>query len=345
MTETIQTWEDQIVTRTLDHLSELADIGNGPQIKLLLGADKGLIREYGDDFIPFEEFAGTEWGQHVIEIADWAEAKGYRTSIDSELHAFDVPEQGRAIINISPRMKGSPIRMYVFCELSGEIEVRLSVRPFDEFTEVYDGPVEDFDDELVNLREYAYRNKRPFVSSRVSELTRNAGVNPSQARTIALREIGYTHEEVADRLDISKGASGSFQSKFNRQVEQAEHLFIARSGTPKQVLAKEDREETTYERETFYVCEEAGPVDTSRAFLVTVRERDDAQGGGPDVTTEVFPSLDACISEKYADRQFDDSNLCEDVYRVFRRVGDFRLQEAGHLPLKEPRTLIGADAE
>lgn len=345
MTETIQTWEDQIVARTLDHLSELAEIGNGPQIKLLLGADKDLIREYGDDFIPFEEFAGTEWGQHVTEIAEWAEAKGFRTSIDSELHAFDVPERGRAIINISPRMKGSPIRMYVFCELSGETEVKLSVRPFDEFTEVYDGPVEDLEGELVNLREYAYRNKRPFVSGRVAELNRDAGVNPSQARAIALREIGYTHEEVADRLDISKGASGSYQSKFNRQVEQAEHLFIARSGTPKRVLAKEDRDDTTYERETFYVCEEAGSVDASRAFFVTVCEEEDDLGGGTGITTETYPSLNACINNTYADRQFDDPALCEDLYRVFRRVDAFRLEEAGHLPLREPRTLVEPNTE
>ena len=340
MTETTKTWEDKIVERMIENLSELAEIGNGPQIKLMMGADEDLKREYGDDFVPFEEFARSEWGQHVTEIADWAEAKGYRISIDSELHAFGVPEEGRAIVNISPKMTGSPIRMLVFCELNGETEVKVDVRPFDEFTNVYDGPVEDLEEELVNLREYAYRNKRPFVSGRVHELTRNAGVNPSQARAIALREIGLTHEEVGTQLDISKGASGSYQSKFNREVDQSEYLFIARSGTPKRILAKEERDETEYDREAFYVCEEIRPDAESRAFFVTIREEEDSLGGGTDVTTETFPSLDACISEKYTDRQFDDPGLCDNLYRVFRRVDSVRLEEAGHLPLKEPRMLV-----
>jgi len=343
MAETIQTWEDKIVACTLDHLPELAEIGDGPRLKILLGADKELIREYGDGFVPFEEFAGTEWGKHVNAIVDWAEALGFRTSIDSEIlpEMFDLPEEGRVIVNISPKVKGGPIHMYVFCETSGEIAVEINVTPLDESVTVYDGPIEDLDGELVNLREYAYRNQRPFVSGRVAELTRDAGVNSSQARAIALREIGYTHEEVADHLDISKGASGSFQSKFNRQVEQAEHLLIAHSSTPKRVLAKEDRDETTYERETFYVCEEAEPAEEPRAFFVTVRE----ESGGIDVATETFASLDACINEKYADRQFEDSDLCDDLYRVFRRIDDLRLEEAGHLPLREPRTLIEPNTE
>lgn len=343
MAETIQTWEDKIVERTLNHLPELAEIGDGPRLKILLGADKDLIREYGDDFVPFEEFAGSEWGQHVNKIVNWAEANGFRTSIDSEIlpHIFDTQEEGRIIVNITPKVSGRPIHMYVFCETSGEISIEINVAPLDESVTVYDDQLEDLEDELVNLREYAYRNKRPFVSDRVAELKRDAGVNPSQARAIALREIGYTHEEVADRLDISKGASGSFQSKFNRQVEQGEHLFIARSGTPKRVLSKEDRDETTFERETFFVCEEAEPADGPRAFFVTVHE----QSGGVDLTTETYASLDACINEKYADRQFDDRNLCDDLYRVFRRVDDLRLEEAGHLPLREPRTLVKPNTE
>lgn len=343
MAQTIQTWEDKIVARTLDHLPELAEIGDGPRLKILLGADNYLIREYGDGFVPFEEFAGTEWGKHVNSIVDWAEALGFRTSLDSEIlpEMFDLPEEGRVIVNISPEVKGDPINMYIFCETSGKIAVEVNVTPLDESITVYDGPIEDLDGKFVNIREYAYQNKRPFVSGRVAELKRDAGVNPSQARAIALREIGYTHEEVAGHLDISRGASGSFQSKFNRQVEQAEHLLIARSSTPKRVLAKEDRDETTYERETFYVCEEVEPVEQPHTFFVTVRE----QSGGIDVTTDTFASLDACITEKYTGRQFDAQNRCNDIYRVFRRVNDLRLEEAGHLPLKEPRTLVEPDNE
>jgi hypothetical protein len=32
---------------------------------------------------------------------------------------------------------------------------------------------------------------------------------------------------------------------------------------------------------------------------------------------------------KYADRQIDDRNLSDDLYRVFQRVDDLRLEEAG----------------
>lgn len=110
--------------------------------------------------------------------------------------------------------------------------------------------------------------------------------------------------------------------------------------TSKWVLAKEGRDETTYERETFYVCEEAEPAEKPRSFFVTVREE-----SGGDVATEPFALLDACINDKYADRQFDDPDLCDDFHRVFRRVDGLRLEEAGHLPLGEPRSLVEPNIE
>jgi hypothetical protein len=69
------------------------------------------------------------------------------------------------------------------------------------------------------------------------------------------------------------------------------------------------------------------------------------ESSGVDVATATFPSLDACINDKYADRKFDELNLHDNLYRVFRRVDDLRLEEAGHLPLREPRTLVEPNTE
>lgn len=330
------TREDHSVENLLDSLDELVRFADGPTFKLLLGADKDLMVEYGDEAIPFEVFEGNEWGEHVSKIADWAEANGFRSSIDTELFARDIPEHGRAIVNISPRLIPAPIRLYVSVNLDGDVNAELRVRPFDESITVYNGSVANLDREISNIREYGFQQKRPFVTGRVKELSQDADVNPSHARAIALRELGFNHDEVAERLDISKGASGSYQSKFNRQVKKSEHLFIARSGVPKRVLAKTEREKPEKDCETFYVCEEISPANDQRIFFVTVRETSE---GSVNVDTETFESLGACITEKYERPELEDKELSKDLFQLFGKIDVSILQEAGHKPLTKPTSL------
>lgn len=339
-----QTPEDKLVTHALNRLSELTQFADGPELTLALGGDTALSKEYGNSLVPLDEFEGTEWATHVQDIINWAEDAGFTVSVDTELHTADLPREGRVIVNAAVRSTDAPLWMNVFCEVDGRVEVKIQAAPIDRGEEVYDGSVADLDVASVRAKVNEFR---PFVTGRVSELIEEAAVKPSHARAIALREVGLTHDQVADHLDITKGASGSYQSKFNNSVTDAEHLFITRTPVPRRVLAKRAFDHTHYLEERWYVCEEVRPPgeQTDTPITVSVVKGDFTREGGVelDLSTMKFASLQSCIEELYAESHFPDEGAAQQRHDLFASLSDDRLVDAGFDQLPHPETRVHPD--
>lgn len=337
-----RTREDELVTWALDKLPELRSFADPPKMTAVLGAydaDEGEGERIG-----LVEMERSGWAAYVRDLINWAEDAGFHVSVDSELHTESLPGEGRAVLNLGVRKANAPLFMNVFCEVDGHVDLEIYAQPLGRLDaeSIWSGDLAALDVEAIREEAEA---RRPFVTGRTVELIEEAGVNPSQARVVALREVGLTHKEVAEYLDHTKGASASAQSRFNDSVAEAEHLFIARTGEPKCVLAKSHNDITTLEHAAFYVCEVVSSDFTNPISFITVMSNDDPLDGARlTVETKAFASLGECIASIYTERTFEDREECEHLYDVFRRIDDDRLADSGHETLDDPRSRMVSKA-
>lgn len=61
----------------------------------------------------------------------------------------------------------------------------------------------------------------PVAVTRTKQLSEDTDLRAGEARTVALKEWGMTHQQIADLLDITKGSVDATSSKANSRVEQA----------------------------------------------------------------------------------------------------------------------------
>jgi hypothetical protein len=221
----------------------------------------------------------------------------------------------------------SPYRINVLCYCDGRVHLRLDAEPFGntyarkrEMDDVYYGPIDEFD---ADAARETMRERAPFVTSRVGELTRWHGVNTSHAWVIALRELELTYGEVADLLEgVSKGTARSYISKFNDSFDEGLGGFVARAGEPKRILSKR---EFSNDR-TRFICRTVREDVDSPVWLVTVVATD-----GPsavlDITSERFESVGELIDEKYDGAAFIDRDRMQEWNKLFRTVDERFVEE------------------
>lgn len=331
---TIRTHEDELVAEFIETIDELRNYADIPEMTAALGAYN--VDPGEGELLSLDNVGNSEWGARVRDIKEWAEDAGFYVTHDVELHTDDLPYEGRVILYIAPNNNDAPIFVHLFCEVTGETELRLYPKPLADTDPdcIWSEPLDAFDIDAIRDRLTEYY---PFVTGRVVELIEDAGVSQSRAHVVVLREAGLSHQQVADYLDQTKGGSASAQSKFNDTVVEAEHLFVARTGAPKRVLAKKHHDATGLEHAGMYVCETEA-FDTARPIsFITMMANDDVElGSRLSVETETFASLGDCIEAKYVERDFEHRVPCEEVYEVFEGLDEGRLVDAGYSPLPTP---------
>lgn len=152
-------------------------------------------------------------------------------------------------------------------------------------------------------------------------------VPKSQARTAAMRDLGYSNAEIADALGVTDDAASSYYSKFNTNVSNAPAFILSTFGGPKSVRGwqiihdTDDRTEYWYAVKPIHTPED---LEDARAYppegdfaLVKVR-------GTPtsfDADTTHYESLDAMADDIYRNAQFDDLDTAQEVRGVLTETG------------------------
>lgn len=132
----------------------------------------------------------------------------------------------------------------------------------------------DFDvDEAIEFLE----EKRPYCGSRVSELIEDLGCNESHAKAQALRETGLSHEEIADRLNITTNASTSYTSKLSANTETGlKQSFALGEDKKRFITSQEFPTQACGHTKTRYILKS---IEDNTAYLIT---RDEYSSAHPD---------------------------------------------------------------
>jgi hypothetical protein len=220
---------------------------------------------YIDADVVREDVADTTYGQHLHGLTEWAEqaAPHVETVVDWDEHATgetsdspNVNESPNATMGVGRRLSLSlwpddrPSYAAYHCRVDywfdGTFSVRLAVFPdgtadldptaWDEVPWEYrgiDSPLSDVD---VPERVDQLDQCRPYVTSRVAELTEECGFSDGQAHVQALQEAGLDDDAIAKRRGVKDARSTRTRAK--QAAEEAERAFLATGGSvPRRILS------------------------------------------------------------------------------------------------------------
>ncbi len=319
--------EDRQVTRIVNSLAELKQYSKGPKLCYEPEKDLNPRSVAEEEYFPVDEFEDTDWYEHFQGIRTWVEKTGLEVvKVVPELIPDSLPEEGYVKIHASLGV-GSPIYLNLYYRTHGALDIGIVVNPVEYSKPVHDGSVADLDVEEIHEKVDEYR---PFVPRRVREFIHECSVLPREARTIALREVGQSYEEVAGVLSYDTETVKDIEQKFLEREQKCEHLFIARTPVPRRVLANRTFERTSSLKESWYICEEICPLEkeTEHPITVTLVHGDITSGSdSQNVSTRQFPSLEVCISEIDAGCVFSDSDITSEPKTLVKALPQWRLDE------------------
>lgn len=350
-----KTRDDERVQALADALDEIPEFADAPQLSRLTPDTHDT--DYDDLNFAIEEVRGTSFDDHVHDIIDWLDGFSGKVNIDNQLRV-DVDHSKRflSVIGLAYRTSHfSPYSLHFRCFASGRVKVTLRVRPLGrqhardnrERFDIYEGPAAEFD---AGKARDQLATHQPYVTSRIAELHRWHGVNRSEARVMALRELGMSNDDITDRLGgVSNSTTRSYVSKFNDYFDEAEGLFVARAGAPKRVLSKQEFDgQAPGHTLTRYVCQSIREDDADEElsggpiWLVTIDEQSAGfpEGAGLNVSSERFPSVDALIAAKYDGEEFDVRQTLQAWKKLFTNIDEDLVGEEVHDRLDDAQAIL-----
>lgn len=350
-----KTRDNERVQALADVLDEIPEFAGAPQLPRL--TTESNETDYDDINFAIEEVRGTSFDDHVHDIIDWLDGFTGKVNIDNQLRV-EVEHDKRfiSVVGLAYRTSHfSPYSLHFRCFADGRVKVRLRVRPLGnqharenrERFDVYDGLAEEFDP--ADARDQL-ASHQPYVTSRIAELHRWHGVNRSEARVMALRELGMSNDDITDRLGgVSNSTTRSYVSKFNDYFDEAEGLFVARAGTPKRVLSKQEFDgQAPGHTMTRYVCQsiredDADPeMSGGPIWMITIDEQSAGfpEGAGLNVSSERFRSVDALITAKYDGQEFDARQTLQAWKKLFTNIDEDLVGEAVHDRVDEAQVML-----